>query len=107
MHVLNAGSRCWWTENDASYYNVDKRTDAIRKGRVMNKASVPFAEIKKELLNDPAVKSEYDSLDTEYKAISQRIQDRTEKDQELQALICELQALSRRNEDNNVEYQEK
>ena len=105
MHVLNAGSRCWWTENDASYYNVDKRTDAIRKGRVMNKASVPFHKIKKELLSDPAVKAEYDSLDTEYKVISQMIENRAEKDH--QALICELQALSGRNEDNNVEYQEK
>lgn len=73
----------------------------------MSKMSVPFHKIKKELLSDPAVKSEYDSLDTEYKVISQMIQDGTEKDQELQALICELQALSRRNEDNNVEYQEK
>ena len=73
----------------------------------MCKMSVPFSEIKKELLNEPTVKAEYDSLDTEYKAISQIIQNRTEKDQELQAQICELQALSGRNEYNEVEYQEK
>ena len=72
----------------------------------MSKVSVSFHKIKKELLSDPTVKSEYDSLDTENTPPSQIIQNRT-KDQELQALICELQALSGSNEENNVEYQEK
>ena len=49
----------------------------------MDRVSVPFVEIKKELLNDPEFKEEYDKLKQEYQVTD-----------ELQALTMELQTLS-------------
>ena len=49
----------------------------------MDRVSVPFVEIKKELLNEPEFKEEYDKLKQEYQVTD-----------ELQALTMELQTLS-------------
>ena len=45
----------------------------------MSKASVPFAEIKKELLSNPEVKEEYDKLEAEYKSLNQMNQQDIDK----------------------------
>ena len=45
----------------------------------MSKASVPFAEIKKELLRNPEVKEEYDKLEAEYKSLNQMNQQDIDK----------------------------
>ena len=54
-----------------------------RRGMIMDRVSVPFVEIKKELLNDPEFKKEYDKLKQKYQVTD-----------ELQALTMELQTLS-------------
>lgn len=45
----------------------------------MNKTSVSFSDIKKEILSNPDVKEEYDKLEPRYQAISQIIQARNEQ----------------------------
>lgn len=82
---------------------IGTKDDECKERLVMNKASVPFAEIKKELLSNPEVKEEYDKLEAEYKSINQMNQQ--DIDKELQTLIIELQTL--RESEHKAEFEKK
>ena len=58
---------------------IGTKADECKERLIMGKASVPFAEIKKELLSNPEVKAEYDKLEAEYKSINQMNQQDIDK----------------------------